>query len=46
MITGAHDFHHSKVVGNSAGFLPLLDGIFKTFVPGYEEGMERRKRGD
>jgi sterol desaturase/sphingolipid hydroxylase (fatty acid hydroxylase superfamily) len=41
-----HDFHHNKVVGNFAGFLPLFDGIFKTFVPGYREDMERRKRED
>ena len=41
-----HDFHHSKVVGNFAGFLPLFDGLFKTFVPGYREDMERRKGDD
>lgn len=33
---GHHDFHHAKVNGNYAGYLPIWDRVFGTFVDGYE----------
>ena len=36
-----HDFHHSKVKGNFAGFLPWTDQVFGTIVNGYAESVRR-----
>ena len=32
-----HDYHHAKIHGNYAGYLPWTDRVFGTFVPGYQE---------
>ncbi|MFE8070216.1 sterol desaturase family protein [Marinobacteraceae bacterium S3BR75-40.1] len=32
---GYHDFHHARFKGNFAGFLPLWDRVFGTYVPDY-----------
>lgn len=32
-----HDFHHARVRGNYAGFLPLWDRVFGTYVRNYAE---------
>lgn len=39
-----HDFHHSRFVGNYAGFTPLWDRVFHTLSQGYEEFVESYKR--
>lgn len=36
-----HDFHHAKVRGNYAGFLPLWDRVFGTYAKGYAQKRER-----
>ncbi len=35
-----HDFHHARVRGNYAGFLPLWDRVFGTFVRDYERDRD------
>ena len=30
-----HDFHHSRVRGNYAGFLAIWDRVFRTVIKGY-----------
>jgi 4-alpha-methyl-delta7-sterol-4alpha-methyl oxidase len=37
-----HDFHHSRFVGNYAGFLPLHDKLFHTFARGYAEYRNKK----
>ena len=32
-----HDFHHARVKGNYAGFFPIWDRCFGTFVKGYAD---------
>lgn len=39
-----HDFHHARVRGNYAGFLPVWDRVFGTLVRDYEGDVERWKR--
>lgn len=34
-----HDFHHARVRGNYAGFLPLWDRMFGTYVRDYEKSV-------
>ena len=34
-----HDFHHARVRGNYAGFLPLWDRLFGTYVRDYEKSI-------
>lgn len=36
-----HDFHHARFQGNYAGFLPLWDRIFGTYVPQYLHWRQR-----
>lgn len=38
-----HDFHHARVRGNYAGFLPLWDRIFGTAVEGYDDARARHQ---
>ena len=42
-----HDFHHARVRGNYAGFLPLWDRIFGTVVRDYDTALRNwRERRD
>lgn len=36
-----HDFHHARVRGNYAGFLPLWDKLFGTYVRDYNRDVAR-----
>ena len=36
-----HDFHHARVRGNYAGFLPVWDKLFGTYVRDYESAIEK-----
>lgn len=36
-----HDFHHSKIKGNFAGFLSWTDRVFGTLVPDYDADKAR-----
>ncbi len=38
-----HDYHHSKIKGNYAGFLSWTDRAFGTLVPGYDEDKARTR---
>lgn len=40
-----HDFHHARVRGNYAGFLPLWDRIFGTLVRDYEPAVAQWRAG-
>ncbi|MFA5939019.1 MAG: sterol desaturase family protein [Sinimarinibacterium sp.] len=35
-----HDFHHARVRGNYAGFLPLWDRVFGTLVRDYDRALQ------
>ncbi len=39
-----HDFHHARVRGNYAGFLPLWDRVFKTTVHNYQTALNDWKQ--
>jgi 4-alpha-methyl-delta7-sterol-4alpha-methyl oxidase len=38
-----HDAHHARVKGNYAGFTPLPDRLFGTYVRGYREDLAARR---
>lgn len=35
-----HDFHHARVRGNYAGFLPIWDRVFGTLVRDYDRALQ------
>jgi 4-alpha-methyl-delta7-sterol-4alpha-methyl oxidase len=39
-----HDFHHARVRGNYAGFLPLWDRVFDTCVRDYQRDRDAWRR--
>ncbi len=38
-----HDAHHARVKGNYAGFTPIWDHVFGTFVRGYADELAERR---